>query len=60
VGGPLTPPASLDRWKELPAWEAQTVVVDGTGWDRSSVDVSIAGLGWIAVSRRSSLCPLLL
>lgn len=51
VGGQLTPPASLERWQELSRWEARTVVVEGSTWERSTVDVAIAGLGWIAVRR---------
>ncbi|KAJ9515420.1 hypothetical protein QJQ45_016414 [Haematococcus lacustris] len=49
VGGLLTPPASLERWRELPAWKPRNVTVTGDAWDRSTVDVHIAGLGWVAV-----------
>ncbi|KAJ9515318.1 hypothetical protein QJQ45_006565 [Haematococcus lacustris] len=49
VGSLLTPPASLERWRELPAWKPRNVTVTGDAWDRSTVDVHIAGLGWVAV-----------
>eukprot|EP00199_Chlamydomonas_sp_CCMP681_P000330 CAMPEP_0119116928 /NCGR_PEP_ID=MMETSP1180-20130426/52557_1 /TAXON_ID=3052 ORGANISM="Chlamydomonas cf sp, Strain CCMP681" /NCGR_SAMPLE_ID=MMETSP1180 /ASSEMBLY_ACC=CAM_ASM_000741 /LENGTH=544 /DNA_ID=CAMNT_0007106131 /DNA_START=76 /DNA_END=1710 /DNA_ORIENTATION=+ len=49
LGSQLSPPASAERLQELPAWEAKDVVVQGDAWDKSGMDVHIAGLGWVAV-----------
>ncbi len=49
MGSQLAPPASLERLRALPPWAPRTIQVEGTAWDRSTVDVAIAGLGWVAV-----------
>ncbi len=46
VGTMLTPPFSPERAMELPAWSSREVVVQGTTWDHSSIDISIAGGCW--------------
>lgn len=45
----LSPPASPERFAQLPAWTPRDVVVEGTEWTKSSTDIHIAGLGWVAV-----------
>jgi hypothetical protein len=49
AGGQLVPPGSVERFAELPAWSARDVAVEGTDWLKSTVDIHIAGLGWVAV-----------
>lgn len=49
VGTLLTPPYSPERAQELPPWEVTQLSVEGTTWSQSSVDIAIAGLGWISV-----------
>lgn len=34
---------------ELGKWEAKEVKLSGTSWDVNSVDISIAGLGWVSI-----------
>ncbi|GLC33305.1 hypothetical protein PLESTB_000348100 [Pleodorina starrii] len=50
--GLLAPPDSAEDVAALPQWEAVEVEVEGSDWSRSSVDVAIAGLGWVAVGCR--------
>lgn len=39
---------------ELGRWVARTVEVSGDRWDKSSVDVAVAGVGWIAFALSGS------
>lgn len=50
VGGLLRPPFRRERYEELPRCEPRPVVVRGDSWSSHSVDVAIAGLGWVAVA----------
>ncbi len=43
AGGLLSPPSSPEAFAELPAWEPTALSVEGKAWDRSTVDVAIAG-----------------
>ncbi|OAE34162.1 hypothetical protein AXG93_1593s1210 [Marchantia polymorpha subsp. ruderalis] len=44
----LIPPSSKDRVEELGRWVSRTVQISGEKWDQSSVDIAVAGVGWIA------------
>lgn len=48
-GGLLTPPDDPARAEQLPPLVPLDVEVEGTDWRRSTVDVAIAGLGWVGV-----------
>ncbi|GIL44395.1 hypothetical protein Vafri_1873 [Volvox africanus] len=50
--GLLSPPSSPEDVAALPKWQAVDVDVEGTDWARSTVDVAIAGLGWVGVGCR--------
>ena len=50
AGTKLTPPVgSEERMEAFPALSSTEVVVQGDSWRESSVDVAIAGLGWVGV-----------
>jgi hypothetical protein len=48
AGGLLTPP--LDKRKEPWEWEHHEVEIDGSGWKQAAADISLRGLGWVAVT----------
>jgi hypothetical protein len=50
TGGLIFPPASPERLAELGPFKSEEFVIDGDGWTRSSTDIVIPGLGWIAVT----------
>lgn len=50
--GALGPPDSVEEAAALPRWQPVDVEVEGEDWSRSTVDVAIAGLGWIGVGCR--------
>ncbi|KAL3679163.1 hypothetical protein R1sor_022119 [Riccia sorocarpa] len=54
VGDKLTPPLNKDRVEELGRWVSRTVQISGDKWDQSSVDVAVAGVGWIALALSGS------
>ena len=49
AGSSLQPPAARERVAELGRWSSRSVSVRGEGWAASSVDLAIAGLGWVGV-----------
>ncbi|KAI4348643.1 hypothetical protein L6164_009343 [Bauhinia variegata] len=49
VGSRLQPPIGNDRVAELGNWENREVKVSGSSWDVNSIDVAIAGLGWLSL-----------
>ncbi|KAH7435574.1 hypothetical protein KP509_06G070100 [Ceratopteris richardii] len=49
VGIKLQPPLNKERMKELGPWVETPLTVSGDTWDRSSVDIAIAGLGWFGL-----------
>lgn len=54
---PYTPADSwlrVPRPQELGPLVPLEVTVDGRGWDRSSADIAIAGLGWVAIGCKAS------
>jgi ribosome biogenesis GTPase A len=48
-GDKLQPPLSSERMKQLPQWVPRNMAVEGGSWKQSSVDIAIAGLGWVGV-----------
>ncbi|CAH9109918.1 unnamed protein product [Cuscuta europaea] len=44
----LQPPISVDRVPELGQWKEKQIKVSGTSWDVNSVDVAVAGSGWLS------------
>ncbi|GLI65589.1 hypothetical protein VaNZ11_009163 [Volvox africanus] len=50
--GLLSPPDLPEDLAALPKWQAVDVDVEGMDWSRSTVDVAIAGLGWVGVGCR--------
>ncbi|KAJ4845291.1 GTP-binding protein BRASSINAZOLE INSENSITIVE PALE GREEN 2, chloroplastic [Turnera subulata] len=49
VGIRLQPPVGEHRASELGKLEAREIKVTGTSWDVNSMDISVAGLGWISL-----------
>lgn len=45
----LQPPVGVDRVSELGGWVKRDVKASGTSWDVNSLDVAVAGLGWVSV-----------
>jgi hypothetical protein len=52
VGEMLSPPLSpgIDRMKQLGEWDSHDLEINGNGWKEAAADISIRGLGWIAVT----------
>lgn len=51
AGSLLVPPLGDDmRFDELPELVPRELVLEGNSWKESTVDVAIAGLGWVAVA----------
>ncbi|XP_042391109.1 GTP-binding protein BRASSINAZOLE INSENSITIVE PALE GREEN 2, chloroplastic-like [Zingiber officinale] len=49
-GQQLQPPIGDKRVQELGKWLRKEFNVTGESWDRSSVDIAVAGLGWCAIA----------
>lgn len=49
VGVKLQPPVTKERIEELGPWVETPITVTGDRWDKSSVDVAIAGMGWFGL-----------
>ncbi|KAK6162826.1 hypothetical protein DH2020_002667 [Rehmannia glutinosa] len=45
----LQPPVGIDRVSELGEWVKRDVKACGTSWDVNSIDVAVAGLGWLSL-----------
>jgi hypothetical protein len=45
----MQPPMDKERAAEIGRWAPRKVTVSGDSWEVSSVDVAVAGLGWIAI-----------
>eukprot|EP01034_Spumella_vulgaris_P022584 gene22584-28717_t len=51
VGTPLlTPPHSLERLQALEPSISHDFEIESDSWERSSYDIVVAGLGWVAIS----------
>ncbi|WCJ33326.1 P-loop containing nucleoside triphosphate hydrolases superfamily protein [Euphorbia peplus] len=49
VGVRLQPPVGKDRATELGQWEEREIKATGTSWDVNSIDIAVAGLGWVSL-----------
>lgn len=49
IGTSLKPPLGAERAATFGEWGGRTVTVEGTSWTASTVDVAVAGLGWVGV-----------
>lgn len=51
AGKLLTPPVEpgLERVQQLGELEHHDIEIDGTGWKEAAADISLRGLGWVAV-----------
>lgn len=43
------PPIESDRTVELGAWQEREIKASGTSWEVNSIDIAMAGLGWLSV-----------
>ena len=46
---PVQPPIGLGRTSALGQWKSREIKVSGISWEVNSVDISVAGLGWVSV-----------
>ncbi|RAL39827.1 hypothetical protein DM860_013028 [Cuscuta australis] len=44
----LQPPITTERVPELGQWKERQIKVSGTSWDVNSIDIAVAGLGWLS------------
>ncbi|XP_015876534.3 GTP-binding protein BRASSINAZOLE INSENSITIVE PALE GREEN 2, chloroplastic [Ziziphus jujuba] len=49
VGVRLQPPVGVERASEIGRWEDREIKVSGSSWDVNSIDISVAGLGWLSL-----------
>ncbi|XP_019184231.1 PREDICTED: GTP-binding protein BRASSINAZOLE INSENSITIVE PALE GREEN 2, chloroplastic [Ipomoea nil] len=45
----LQPPISMERVPELGPWKEKQIKASGTSWDLNSIDISVAGFGWLSL-----------
>jgi hypothetical protein len=51
IGEMLVPPlGGLERLDQLGEFESHIIDVEGAGWKEAAADISLTGLGWIAVT----------
>ena len=52
VGEMLTPPLppGPERMEEIGQFEEHVIDIDGVGWKEAAADVTLTGLGWVAVT----------
>lgn len=52
VGGMLTPPLEPgpERMKQIGEFETHVVEIQGRGWKEAAADITLTGLGWVAVT----------
>ncbi len=57
VGDMLTPPLApgAKRLQEIGDFESHVVSIDGVGWREAAADISLSGLGWVAVTGAGSV-----
>lgn len=46
----MQPPIGAERASEMGSWEEREIKVSGTSWDVNSIDIAVAGLGWLSLS----------
>ncbi|KAL6006883.1 hypothetical protein ACLOJK_032379 [Asimina triloba] len=49
AGVRLQPPIGADRVSELGEWKKREFKVSGISWEVNSVDIAVAGLGWLSM-----------
>jgi ribosome biogenesis GTPase A len=54
MGELIYPPHSMERVQTLEPFESYPFKIDGIGWNESSTDIVIPGLGWVAVTGSGS------
>jgi len=56
-GGILTPPLQPgeERLAELGEFEHHVIEIEGAGWKEAAADISLTGLGWVAVTGAGSV-----
>lgn len=54
VGARLQPPLTKERVDELGPWVETPITITGDTWDKNSVDVVIAGMGWFGVGLKGT------
>lgn len=52
AGGMLTPPLEPgeSRLEDIGEFESHVVEIDGAGWKEAAADITLTGLGWVAVT----------
>lgn len=52
AGGMLTPPfePGPERMEELGEFVSHVIEIDGAGWKEAAADITLTGLGWVAVT----------
>lgn len=45
----MQPPVGVERASEIGRWEDREIKVSGSSWDVNSIDISVAGLGWLSL-----------
>jgi hypothetical protein len=57
VGAILTPPLDPgpERLEEIGEFESHVVEIEGAGWKEAAADISLTGLGWVAVTGAGSV-----
>jgi hypothetical protein len=52
VGGMLTPPLAPgpERMEQIGAFDSHVVEIEGSGWKEAAADITLTGLGWVAVT----------
>jgi len=55
AGEMLTPPLGEGRMAQIGKFESHVVDVEGVGWKEAAVDITLTGLGWVAVTGAGSV-----
>ena len=57
AGGMLTPPLEPgpERMEQLGEFQDHIVDIEGMGWKEAAADITLAGLGWVAVTGAGSV-----
>jgi hypothetical protein len=55
VGGMLTPPLGSERMKQIGEFDSHIIDIEGAGWKEAAADITLAGLGWVAVTGAGSV-----
>ena len=52
AGTLLTPPLKPgpERMEEIGEFDSHTIEIDGAGWKEAAADITLTGLGWVAVT----------